>query len=374
MRWNIVFILCIGLMGLGASCAGDPKSQQAAATSDVAATSIGAKSHPRDGADASSAARTSSMPKIPAGARFTIFCGRVDTPDHVARANRLKGELLTASSLRDWYVVHEDGQTLVYHGFYKAIESADDPAEAARAKRDRELIDQLRVNNVRLFPRAIFVPLDSPDPDAPPEWNILNVDANKPDGDPTKAYWTLEIAVYTGHADRKSYAVDAVREARKMGIPAFYFHGPATSSVLIGAWPKSAVVVREVEEVNRDRDQVLFVSQTRLPPEARNMRDRDGKRIKVIEPEADIRDPNLRQTLERFPNFAVNGEEETVRVGEQMVPKPSLLRRIPRELAKSTVGSAGMTSGDQTVEPPIPMPQPPSNPRQPGGRLRSIGG
>jgi hypothetical protein len=312
------------------------------------------------------------MPKIPTGARFTIYCGRVDTPDHVARANQLKGELLTKTSLRDWYVVHEDGQTLIYHGFYKAIEAMDDAAEAARAKRDRETIDQLRIGDVRLFSRAIFVPLDSPDPDAPPEWNILNVDANKPDGDPTKAYWTLEIAVYTGHADRKSYAVDAVREARKMGIPAFYFHGPSTSSVLIGAWPKSAVTVREVGDVNRDPDQVLFVSQTPLPPEARNMRDRDGKLMNVIEPQADIRDPNLRQTLQRFPNFAVNGEEETIRVGEKLVPKPSLLRRIPRELASPTAASVVSTPSGQPDAPPVPAPEP--KPTRQGGRLRSIGG
>lgn len=366
MRWICVLCIVVGLVGLGASCAGDAKSNDTAAPT-AAPPVLGTGGSSRVGATPQSA-----MPRIPPGARFTIYCGRVDTPDHVSRANALKADLLTRTPLRDWYVVHEDGQSVVYHGFYKAIESEEDATEAARARRDRETIDQLRVGEQRLFARALFVPLDSPDPDAPAEWNILNVDAAKSDNDPGKAYWTLEIAVYTGHADRKSYAVDAVREARKMGIPAFYFHGPSTSSVLVGAWPKSAVTVREVGDVNRDPEQVLFVSPTRLPPEARNMRDRDGKRINVIEPETSIHDPSLRQMLERFPSFAVNGEEEMIRVGDQLVAKPSLLRRIPRELARGRSGvSAPTIPPDESLS---PEPTPPPRPTRQGGRLRSIGG
>lgn len=369
MRWKTVVCVCIGLIGSGASCAGDRTPPDAGAPSGDPPPVLGTGAAARGG---TTPAAASSMPRIPAGARFTIYCGRIDTTDHVTRSNALKADLLTRTPLRDWYVVHEDGQSVVYHGFYKAIESADDAVEAARARRDREAIDQLRVGDQRLFARALFVPLDSPDPDAPPEWNILNVDANKPDNDPGKAYWTLEIAVYTGHADRKRYAVEAVREARKMGIPAFYFHGPSTSSVLVGTWPKTAVTVREVGDVNRDPEQVLFVSPTRLPPEARNMRDRDGKRINVIEPETQINDPSLRKMLEQFPSFAVNGEEELVRAGDQLVAKPSLLRRIPRELGPQAAARTGAASGG---EPPPPTVEPaPPRPTQQGGRLRSIGG
>jgi hypothetical protein len=310
----------------------------------------------------------SGLPPAPAGAQFTIYCGKIDTMDHVARANALKAELTASTSLKQWYVVHQDGQSVIYHGFYAAIEDAVDPREAARARQDREVVDQIQVGNQRLFARAIFVPLDSPDPEAPPQWNILNVDATKPDADPTKAYWTLEVGVYTGHVDRKKFAVDAVREARRLGIDAYYFHGPGTSSVLVGRWAKDAVEIREVREANRDPDQVLFISQAKLPPQAQQMRDKDGQPLNIIEPESTVRDPTLLKALQQFPTFGVNGVEDTMQIGKQVIAKPSVLRRIPRELGPSGGASAAAAPAEQPK-----LVQPDQKPQR-GGRLKSIGG
>ena len=67
---------------------------------------------------------------------------------------------------------------------------------------------------------SLIVPIDSPDPVAPPEWNLANA----------KGYWSLQIAAYKDSPKRKEAAVEAVREARKNGVEAYYYHGETTSS------------------------------------------------------------------------------------------------------------------------------------------------
>ena len=53
--------------------------------------------------------------------------------------------------------------------------------------------------------------------------------------------WSVQIAAYEGSTQRKKFAVDAVRDARAEGVPAYYYHGPSISSVCVGAWPRAAV-------------------------------------------------------------------------------------------------------------------------------------
>lgn len=301
----------------------------------------------------------------PAGAQWTIYCQTIAGPDHVGRANRYKEQLIQATGLNEWYVIHQDGQSTLYFGFYKSFDDPKD-SESLRAQRDRKSVDGLtdRLGN-RPFKFAFFVALDSPDPVAPPEWNLTNA---------VGAY-SLQIAAYTGHPMRKQAAVDAVRAARTQGLEAFYFHGETTSSVCIGAWPEGAV--KRSQEVANARltgpDDPFIVTGVPLPDEAaRNQRDSQGRPIRVEQEKFEIVDASLTAAMRQFPEHAVNGEvvvNTTVDASGRKVSRPasSFLVPIPR-LADSPLSNG-------TAEPEVARPaaqQPP--PEEPGrGRLRGVG-
>src|SRR5207237_4117084 len=132
-----------------------------------------------------------------------------------------------------------------------------DARESARAHSDQKLIQSMATQSGEvLFPHCYFVEVNAPDPVAPAEWNLANANG----------YWSLQIAAYKDSPRRKEFAVDAVREARKQGIPAYFYHGPTASSVCVGAWPRSAV--KEQDESNArasDPEQTVMVFSQPLP-------------------------------------------------------------------------------------------------------------
>ncbi|HWP39666.1 MAG TPA: hypothetical protein VNL70_01985, partial [Tepidisphaeraceae bacterium] len=152
-----------------------PKVQPQQPPKASPAQAPGARSHAQGAA--------SDAPAPPKAAQYTIYCGRIEGPMHVERANRVKNELIASTGMPDWYVVHEDGQSLLYYGYYKAINDPEQPAETQRAQTDRRKIDLMTdpMGN-RPFREALFVELAAPDPQAPPEWNLANA----------KGYWSLQ--------------------------------------------------------------------------------------------------------------------------------------------------------------------------------------
>jgi hypothetical protein len=359
-------------MTLGASCAGDPPAasqgqgtlntaqpvdQRPTGTNTPTGTSTPAPAPPQRPAG----------PTIPAGARFTIFCGKVSTVDHVARASQLKAQLIAQTNLKDWWILQSETESTLYYGFYRAFEASEDPAEAKRAQADMQAIQGLGADGQRLFSTVLIVPIDAPDPESPPEWDLMKLGAGIPDSDPNKPYWVLEIGSFTGYEGRKRDAVAAVREARAMGVEAYYYHGPGTSSVLIGSWPRRAAKVVEIEEMNRNADEVLLVTPTALPPHLQNLRDEKGRPIRAVAPETIINDPKLLATMRQYDTFAVNGADDMMRADNgQLIPKPSVLRPIPH--ATGAVDGVGPAGGPDAT----PIAPQPTQPR--GGRLRGIGG
>lgn len=348
---------------------GDRPAQRKPAASptarDAAPPPAAQRASPRD------AAAAAGMPLPPEGAQWTIYCQTVSGPEHVNRANRYKEALVQATpDLRDWYVIHQDGQSTLYYGFYRSFDDAKD-AETQRAQRDRRTIDSLtdRMGN-RPFKFAFFVALDSPDPVAPPEWNLTNANG---------AY-SLQIAAYTGHPLRKQAAVDAVRAARAQGIEAFYYHGENTSSVCVGAWPENAVS-RTQEVVNAragDPDQPFIATGIPLPEEAaRNQRDAQGRPIRVEQERFEIVDASLARAMRTFPEHAVNGEvtvTATTDASGRRISRPasSFVVPIPKP-APSLLSDPTYDAAPGSFEDPAPSPlQPPA--QQPGtGTLRGVG-
>jgi len=322
-----------------------------------------AKPKPQEPAPAPAKADPNAAPIPPKDAQWTIYCQAIPGVTHVEQANAFKAELIKLTKMNDWYVIHSEDESTLYYGFYRSINDPKDKKESERAQRDREKINALLdPQGNKIFQHSFFVEVTAPDPTAPPEWDLRNA----------PGYWSVEIGVYKDSPARKQAAVDAVREARKQGIEAYYYHGPTASSVCIGSWPREAV--REQDEqtaIAHDPTQDVLVLPT--PIAGMNnveIRNREGQRVRALAPRTEIVDPSLLATMQKYPTHALNGAEVVQKAkdpasGEMKETKdPSLLVPIPHE---------GPSLLRQNAPPPsLVGPATPSQP--PGaGQLRSLG-
>ncbi|HMB95099.1 MAG TPA: hypothetical protein VKK61_03590, partial [Tepidisphaeraceae bacterium] len=243
----------------------------------------------------------SNSPIYPKGAQYTIFCARIDGDLHVERANKLKNDLIAATGMKDWYVIHDNAQSLLYYGYYRTISDANDAAETTRAQNDRKKIDLMADKmGDRPFHGALFVALDAPDPSAPPQWNLVNA----------LGAYSLQIAVYKDNPQRKEAAVETVREARAQGVEAYYYHGETSSLVCIGAWPESAVRINDANSAQgNDPEQPVMVLPQTKDPELDHAFEQSAEQanVRVVKPSVEILDPTLKAAMEKYPYNAMNG-------------------------------------------------------------------
>ena len=305
-------------------------------------------------------------PAPPRDAQWTILCTVVKGPGHVERARQVKEELMKTSPMKTWYVTHNEQQSIVYYGYYRSFNEKEDAKEAARLKADRDRIAAMKdqVGN-QPFKDARPVPVAGPDPIAPPEFNLVNAPGS----------WSLQIAAYLG-AERKEYAVNAVRDARKMGVEAYYYHGPSSSLVCIGHWPEEAIRKQEfdggspVDPLDHDRPIMVFGAGAEIPDAMRKpIIDKEtGRPMRILEQRVDVVDPTLRATMTKYPTHVLNGDEEIIKYRDpatgQMISrgKPTVIVPIPH--------SSSVLQSDPNYRPGLLNPQP-VQPR--GGQLKSIG-
>jgi len=132
--------------------------------------------------------------------------------------------------------------TVVSYGRYPSLENS-------QAQRDMKFIKSLMLPDQGYpFMDAHLEPIPEPDPAIQPDWVIGN----------TKGYWTLQIAQFQ-EGKRKLAAVRLVEELRKEGVPAYVYHGPVKSMVMIGSYPRNAVRTSSKKEISQilvpvDRD------------------------------------------------------------------------------------------------------------------------
>jgi hypothetical protein len=321
-RWAtiILTLLAVGLSGCGQTAPPAP-----APVADATAA-----------APATEPAADSSFPAIPPNAAYTLMCLNIMTPTHIPDSERLKMQLIRKTGLRDWYVVHGEGQSTLYFGFYSTYFDSNQPEEKLRAQNDRKMIAQLKddVGN-QPFLACAFQPIATPDPPAPPEWDLHNA----------TGYWTLHVGSYTDSPDRKKFAVEAVRQARALGIEAYYFHGPTVSDVLIGNWPREAVKQQDTSvAASNDPNKTIIVTNQPLPAgyDPNHVFTKDGRPAKVFYPRLEVQDPTLLEMMHQYPANAVNGQVFMHKVqtdhGLIDVPDPSFLVAIPHDETDDTAG------------------------------------
>ncbi|HEX4054831.1 MAG TPA: hypothetical protein VHX86_11250 [Tepidisphaeraceae bacterium] len=294
----------------------------------------------------------SAMPAPPQGSQFTLHCATYTGPTHVLDAKRMKDDLVRSTGSKDWYVVHSSDDSDLYYGFYKTFDDRSQAAEYDRAQTDRARVSTLVDDNGdRLFPDAGFVPINTPDPPAPSEWDL----ASNP------GYWTLQIAVYKGGVQRKQLAVDAVRGFRQHGVEAYFRHGPSTSEVYIGSWPRSAVAEQQAATAEEDdpTEPLLVLPQSFAGAENSTVYGPDGRKMKVVVPKLQIVDPSLKLATVKYPYYYVNGEVLGHRVqladhSWKMIPWPSYLIQVPHDNGEEDDSQAksdtGQNPGDQPAD------------------------
>lgn len=304
----------------------------------------------------------------PRGAKYTIFAGKVEGDLHVQRANSVRDTLKNSTRMADWYVIHEAGKSLLYHGYYPSIDDA-------KAQQDRQKIDLMQDSmGNRPFQRALIVALNTPDPTAPPEWNLINA----------KGAYTLQIGVYQGTPERKQAAVDAVRAARGEGVEAYFFHGETASLVCVGAWPMGAVLAPESVESPRgaDRNKPLMVVPATNDPELNKQFEQvaANANLQLVRNNVQILDPTLDAAIKRFPHNAINGMEMKRVVEGKEAYAHSLVLPIPRGTGTEADAQASPNNPNPAYTNPAYRPEiprafdPPPQQQQGRGRLRSIGG
>ena len=371
-------LLCgagLSLCVMGISCGGNaPAQKESQQQKLVDSTSGGAGAKPAGGQGQPEAAGAA----IPKDARFTVFCGTFAGPNHIQQAKVMRQQLAQSTGMRDWYTVQGEGQTTLYYGYYREVSEQADAKEGKRAQGDRKRIAGLTGSNGgRLFQSVLLVALDEADPSSPAEWDLQNA----------KGHWSVQIAVYKDHPQRKQYAVDAVRTARSQGYEAYYFHGRSASSVCIGVWPASAAIVEDEIRMT-DPNAVPLIAPGSVPVREGIMTP-DGRPIQVMKAKSQVLDETLLATMRAFPNHSVNGVSgRTVkdpRTGQvRTVTDPSLLVRVPQKTmmlagpspsGNPVFSQGGTTNGanvgqQQTGPDPLRTVLPNKGPQ--GGKLKSI--
>jgi hypothetical protein len=328
----------------------------------------------------SPAAPQSDQLQQPPDAQWTIICTQFKGPNHVELAKSAKNQLKATTGLNGFYVIHDDGLSTLYYGFYRAVSARERPdmsdeeiKDGERAQADLLKIRHLqdRINGDQLFPMAGLTPLEPPNPVAPAAWDLRNLDRGKADNDPTKAFYTLEIAIYKDSPLRKQAAVDSVKALRDYyhRDDFYFFHGKTTSSVCVGSWPASAVIEKSPERRSSD-EQVLVMPQGTLPGMADTIRDNAGDTIRPVSLTFEPVDPTMLDTMAKFPRRSVNGDDiqhtYKGRNGGVVIKfDPSLVIAIPRQANSSEVTSTDEEPGAQHPH----MARPDNG----SGQLRSLG-
>jgi len=196
-------------------------------------------------------------------ARFTILLKVFSNPiTHAEEAKYYKSQTERLTGWQGMYVESKADHSELYWGKYASQKDASRNLKKAKSYRAPA--------GVAIYAQAMILPLGEKD-FGPPEWDLRNAGG---------AY-TVVVAVFydvpeADYFGRKEHAVEYCRQLRQKGEQAYYYHGPARSTVAVGSFSEAAVEM---------------------------VRDGDAERPIV-------RDPGILAVQSRFPLLAANGREQ----------------------------------------------------------------
>lgn len=260
---------------------------------------------------------------------YTILLAVCNSPTgHADQAKYYKQATEKHAGWKNLFIVHKEDHSALYWGKYKSLEDAHPNLKKAK--------DYVTPANIKVFAKAIVVPLPGQENVGPPEWRL--------DTTPDKYVYTVMLAEFydvpeADYLGRRKFALEYCQQLREKGFAAYYKHDPASSIVTVGLFEASAVMlIKKGDKTQRD-----------------------------------VRDPRIQALFTQFPQLAVNGRQKLLRTVNaktkqmQQLPAPTYLMVIPRE-----------DKADHAT-PPAPATQPattrPGNeePRKASGNPRSAG-
>jgi len=176
------------------------------------------------------------------GEPWTIECMKYSEPGHTEVVDSIADVLRKTPGIDAGkvHVRHDaEGSALYYGRYLRRIDRLKDERNIPdELKRDIEQVKQLYDDQGRrLFLAARMVPEPLEDV-GPEEWNLVNANGE----------YTLQVGVFfptTEFHDLKKAAVELVRELRKRGYEAYYYHDKTRSIVTVGTFGPDAVTVHE---------------------------------------------------------------------------------------------------------------------------------
>jgi len=219
---------------------------------------------------------------------------------HIAQAKRYKANTEKYASWKYLFIVHKEDHSLLFWGKYATLKDAQPNLKKAK--------QYLTPAKVKVFTKAIVVPMPGKEFVGPSEWNLDNTDP--------KYVYTVLVAEFHDVPDainergksvpyvgREKFAVELCKQLRKQGMASFYKHSTVDSIVTIGLFGKNAI------------------------QDAR----RKGKVVRKVN------DPAINMIFNRMPKLAVNGREKLITTIDaktkrsRKIPAPSYLMKIPRD-------------------------------------------
>jgi hypothetical protein len=234
---------------------------------------------------------------------FTIllFICRGAGMSHIEEAKLYKANTEKFAGWEHLFIVHKEDHSLLFWGRYASIKDAQPNLKKAK--------EYLAPAKIKVYTKAIVVPLPGKEDVGPPEWNLDNTD-------PNYAYTVLVAEFHDvpeqDYVGRRDFAVQYCKQLRGEGRVAFYRHTATESIVTVGLFKKSAI--------------------TDTP--------KDDKIIRTVN------DPGITVLFQQFPKLAVNGREDLVTAVDPKtnqvvidpktrkplkIPTPTYLTAIPRE-------------------------------------------
>lgn len=221
----------------------------------------------------------------------------------IAEAKRYKEQTEKHAGWRGLFVVHRDGQSLLYWGGYRTMAAAEGNRGKARA--------YVTPAGVRVYAGAMIVPMPGKEAERP-EWRLQDVGREYVFTVLLAIFYDVPEAEYVG---RREFALRYCEQLRREGEEAYYWHGPRQSIVTVGRFPASAVKLDRLDKT------VAGIVETRSTG--------DRSKLVMYRYTGDVVDPQIAAIFRKHPDLAVNG-------CQRMVTKPDIRTGRPTRMPDST--------------------------------------
>jgi len=195
---------------------------------------------------------------------WAIVLATLSQEGHEEEIVQLREDFIRETGLSECWVDSTPKRSVLFYGHYEAFDSAE-------AKQELATIKDVKINDRKIFKAAFLTRTGDDEGDlkayagAIPQYNLRTAAKAHPGEEDLS---TLQIAMYEPEEGKevgqaRQAAEDLVKQLRGQGYEAYYYHGPATSTVTVGIFGADAYDAQAgiySEDVERMRKKFPFNS------------------------------------------------------------------------------------------------------------------